>query len=103
MMVGYWERRRERWRAWRQTPLKWWQRAIVCFATMFYFVVIASVVTLFWGGIPLLPAEDLFLGLAKWCIPAAIFGGVLAYAFPRTMLCIVYPLTFFGIGDTSVT
>ena len=94
---------RERLKAWWHKPLKWWEHAILCFASVVYFGIIASVVGLLWGGVPLFPLSNLFLGLAKWGLPAAAVGGVLAYFFPRPMLCLIYPFSLLGIGDVQVT
>ena len=72
-------------------------------ATVFHFGLIASVVALFWGSLTIWPLENLLLGLAKWVLPAAVVGGVLAFFFPKVMLCIVYPFSIFGFGDVEVT
>ena len=102
-MSGFWERRSQRVLEWWRKPLKLWERVLLCIAAFVYFGVIASVVGLLFGGVPILPINDLFLGLAKWGMPAALIGSVLAYLFPKAMLCIIYPLSMFSVGDVEIT
>jgi hypothetical protein len=93
----------QRFLKWWRKPLKLWERVLLCAAAFLYFGVISSVVGLLFGGVPILPANDLFIGLAKWGMPAALIGCVLAYYFPRAVLCIIYPLSMFGVGDVEIT
>jgi hypothetical protein len=102
-VAGFWERRREQLKAWWRKPLKWWEHTIVCVATIIYFGIIGTIVGLLWGGVPIYPLHDLLLGLAKWGVPAAAVGGLLAYFFPKVMLCIIYPFSLIGVGSVEVT
>jgi len=102
-MSSFWDRRRDGFKAWWSKPLKWWEHTIVVVATAIYFGIIASIVGLIWGGVPIFPLDALLLGLAMWGLPAAAVGALLAYFFPKVMLCIIYPFSLIGIGSVQVT
>jgi hypothetical protein len=38
-----------------------------------------------------------------WGLPATAVGALLAYFFPKVMLCIIYPFSLIGIGSVQVT
>jgi hypothetical protein len=101
-MAGFWESRSQRFLAWWRNPLVLWERVLICVAAFFYFGVIGVVSGLLFGVVPIFPFDELLLGLAKWGLPAALFGCLLAYRFPRAMLCIIFPLSMIGIGDVQI-
>jgi len=102
-MLRFWHRRIERWRNWFRTPPKPWERVLICVAATFYFGVIGALLPFFFMTVPLIPLEALVVTLLKWALPTAAVAGVFAYRYPKAMLCVVYPLALFGIGDVQLT
>jgi hypothetical protein len=102
-MTGFWKSRSQRFLAWWSSPLKLWQRVLICAATFFYFGIIGAVSALLFGVVPIFPLQDLLFSLATWSLPAALLGCFLAYRFPRAMLCIIFPLSMIGIGDVQIS
>ena len=102
-MPEFWERRKERWRKWWTTPLKWWEHVLVCVAAIIYSGIIGSILGILMGGVPIFPLDQLFIGVLTWAGSAAAIGGILAFLFPRVAFCVMYPFAFIGIGDVQVT
>jgi hypothetical protein len=38
----------------------------------------------------------------KWSFPPALFACILAYPFPRAMLCIIFPFSIVGMTDVQI-
>lgn len=74
----------------------------MCVSAVIYFGLIGSIAAVFFAEIPIFPLDALFLGVIKWGASAAAIGGVLAFFFPKVILCIIYPFAIFGIGEIEV-
>jgi hypothetical protein len=86
-------RHREEFRAWLRTPATWWERVLASVACLVVFPIVGLLARFILGPIPLLPFGDLLRTVALWSGGFTAAAWVVAFFYPKHMLCVVYPFS----------